>query len=192
MDQPEPALQLRNGFDHDVHDEVVRLLRPREGAARLEGPHLRRGRHGRRRRLPRAAPGADRRLDGASDRHRRAPDRRLHRTLAARQVGAARRAARRVAARRTRLVDRQQHVLHVAYGRVTTSNPGLTALDATGLHHWRHQAPTSLPFSREERVAMTRQMLAATVGALAVAGIVAAGAGAQPTPTTTAYLCYSK
>src|SRR5439155_14259261 len=73
-----------NGKNSDLYDNLVRLLRPGEGAARLEGPRVRRDPARRRSRLPAAALRPDRRLDGPADPHRRLTDRRLQRAAAAR------------------------------------------------------------------------------------------------------------
>src|SRR3954470_13532078 len=80
----------------DVHDPLVRLLRPGEGAPRLEAAAVRGDLAGRRSELPPAPPGSDRRLDRAADPDRRAADRRLHRALAPRARRPARRAPRRL------------------------------------------------------------------------------------------------
>src|SRR5581483_4761346 len=75
---------------------VVRLLRARQGAPRRARDPLRGDRPGRRSVVPRAAERAHGRLDGPADPDRRPADRRLHRALAPRPRGPARRAARRV------------------------------------------------------------------------------------------------
>src|SRR4029077_6638387 len=82
------------------YDALVRLLRPRPGAARFARPRLRGGPTRRRRGLPRPPPRAHRGLDRAADPDRRPPDRRLHRALAARPRGPAGRPARGVASGR--------------------------------------------------------------------------------------------
>src|SRR5213076_826062 len=91
-----------NEQNSDLHDALVRLLRPRQDAARRPRARVRRTAAGRRSGVSRAAPGADRRLDRPADPDRRPPDRRLHRALAARPRGPARRAPRGVAALRGR------------------------------------------------------------------------------------------
>src|SRR5437588_11319281 len=73
---------------------MVSLLLAGDGAARLEGQRIGGDLARRRPRVAAAAPGADRRLDRASDPDRRRADRRLHRALAPRPRGAPRRAAR--------------------------------------------------------------------------------------------------
>src|SRR5262245_39825463 len=97
---------------------MVWLLRAREGAAALAGPTVRGDLARRRTGLPREAARAHGRLDDTADHDRRRRDRRLHRTLAARQDGRAQREARRLAnltgravpgptARNPRLLDRR-------------------------------------------------------------------------------------
>src|SRR3954468_5970356 len=97
-----------DGQDSDVYDPLVRLLRPRQDAARLEAARLRGDPPRRRPGLPAAAPRSDRGLDGPADPHRRAADRRLHRALAARPRRPARRAARRLTTALSRLAGRAE------------------------------------------------------------------------------------
>src|SRR5947209_5557250 len=83
----------------DVYDAVVRLLRPREDAPRLEEARVRGDLPRRRSRVPADAARPDGWLDGAADPHRRQGDRRLHGVVAARPRRRARRAARRLTRR---------------------------------------------------------------------------------------------
>src|ERR1043166_7445195 len=80
--------------DSDVYDPLVRLLRPRQDAARRARPRIRGDLARRRPGFPPAPARLDRQLDRAADPDRRPADRRVHGALAARPRGRARAASR--------------------------------------------------------------------------------------------------
>src|SRR3954469_19568581 len=85
-----------DGESPRLQHALVRLLRPSEGAARLARDRVRGDLARRRSSFPAEALRPDRRLDGASDPHRRPTDRGLYGALAARPRGPARRTTRRL------------------------------------------------------------------------------------------------
>src|SRR6188472_4771127 len=78
------SFTTRDVQDSDVYDGLVRLLRPRQDAARVTRARVRGDLSGRRPGVPATAARPDRRLDGSADPRRRPADRRLHGALAAR------------------------------------------------------------------------------------------------------------
>src|SRR4051812_29022740 len=125
-------VSVPNGQSPDVYDDLVRLLRPRQGAARRQGRRVRRDQPGRRPALPTEADGPDRRLDGSPDPARRPADRGLHRALAPGQERPARRTPFRFVNLAEKAVPRASPAQAVLFDRRPAAQAGL-ALTAVPL-----------------------------------------------------------